>query len=513
MANQSQASTVDVGIKLIAEYVTEAYDLRLQAHDNQLECRANITVHDTENSIAPAELVKLLKKNNISDTVDLEQVAIFCSEAALGENPQNVLIAKGIAAIEGEDGWFELIVATGDEQKDFDDEDIAHVDFKLVQTFSNVVAGQQIGAIHPPTDGVPGKNIFGEIIQPTAGKPSKLRAGPGVDISSDGQQAVATQQGRAVFESSVLSVVDEFVVSGDVDLSVGHITFNGFVVVKGDVLDDFNITATKGVDISGAVGACKIKSDGPVSIGTMAGMGTGSIHCKGNLKARYLNQVKVECLGNINVSGEVRNSSIKATGLIDISKGMITGGEAVALEGIEARIIGARAGVKTYLTTGIYFPEADRLAYLKTQLKSAKQQITRIDETLGSLKKKNFDGMRPALREAYELRIDVLSKRETKLDADHERHSEELQNFKAADHPTANPKINAKDVIKEGVVIVLGESREEFGRDISGPVTIVENTRQGGLRQLTYSPLKISAADTELKALEEEADCETEGAP
>ncbi|NOQ52819.1 MAG: hypothetical protein GQ578_11465, partial [Desulfuromonadaceae bacterium] len=82
--------------------------------------------------------------------------------------------------------------------------------------------------------------------------------------------------------------------------------------------------------------------------------------------------------------------------------------------------------------------------------------------------------------------------------------SEELTSFKNAEHPTTNPKINALGAIKEGVVISLGETTEEFKHEVSGPVTIIENSQHGGLRQLSHSPLKISAEKLEAEALDAE---------
>ncbi|MEE4254921.1 MAG: FapA family protein [Desulfuromusa sp.] len=505
MGSTNTEKSVDIGIKLIAEYVTDAYDLKLEAHDNQLECRASITVHDTTNSIPPAELISLLRNNDIARSVDLEQVAIFCSEAAQGEDPKNFILARGIRPITGEDGWFELIVATGKEDTPLPVDEKGRVDFKAVQSFSNVEQDQQIGAIHLPTEGVDGETITGAPIRAKAGEASKLKAGEGVQINPEGTQAIATRAGRAVFDKNTLSVLDEFVVSGDVDLSVGHVTFNGFVVVKGDVLDDFNITASKGINVSGAVGSCKIKSGGPVTIGTMAGRGSGSIHCEGNLQARYLNQVAVECHGNISISHEVRNSTLKATGRIDIAKGIITGGHTVALEGVEAKILGASAGVKTYVTSGVYFPEEDRLQYLKTQLKSTGKQVTTISETLTVLEKNPLRNSRKALQEAIEMRLEILKKRAGKLENSRKEISEELENFERKEHPTANPKINVLNVAKEGVVIVFGDNLTTLTNEISGPASIIENVQQGGIRSMTYSPLTISVEDMDEEPLEGES--------
>lgn len=499
MGSATSQKSVGIGIKLIAEYVTDAYDLKLEAHDNQLECRASITVHDTANSIPPVELISLLRKNDIARSVDLEQVAIFCTEAAQGENPQNFVLASGMRPVKGEDGWFELIVSTGDEESPLPVDEKGRVDFKAVQSFSNVEQDQQIGEIHPPTQGLAGETITGVPLPAKAGEPSKLIAGEGVVISPEGTHVIATKPGRAVLDKNKISVLDEFLISGDVDLSVGHITFNGFVVVKGDVLDDFNITATKGITITGAVGMCQIKSEGPVTIGTMAGQGSGSIRCGGDLKASYLNHVTVECQGNISISREVRNSVLKATGRIEVPKGLITGGRTVALEGIEVKILGARAGVKTYVTSGVYFPEEDRLEYLKTQLKSTGKQTTTIKDTLSLLEKNPLKNSRKALQEAIELRAEILKKRFSKLDSEHKNISTELDSFKKAEHPTANPKINILDVAKEGVVVALGQAITTIQEEISGPTSIVEDSPLGEIRIMTYSPLTIPADETDKK--------------
>ena len=501
MATSTVKQGVDVGTKLIGEYVNDAYKLRLEALNNALECRATINVFDKSESLSPAELIAILRKHEISATVDLEQVAVFCSEAAQGEDLENFLLAKGVAPVHGEDGWFELVVTTGKEETDLVEDEFGRVDFKSIQTFSNVEPGQQIGKICLPTAGTPGKTIFGEIIEPNPGKPCGVIAGAGVHFNDDGTQAIANQAGRAIFEKNVLSIAEEFVVNGNVDLSVGHITFNGFVDIKGDVLDDFNITATKGINVTGAVGACQIRADGPVTIGMMAGLGKGKISCKGSFQARYLNQVTIECWGDVNISHEIRNSTIKSTGSIHVPKGLITGGEIVALEGIEAKMLGTRSGAKTLLTSGVYFPETDRLQFLRTRLKSIVDQLKNISETLTTLNNKPLAGLRPALREAFELRIGILTQRQVNLDDEREELAEELLQFALDEHPTANPKINVLGSIREGVVFNLGEASEEISTDISGPVSIIENTREGGFRYLTYSPLKVSAEELESTAI------------
>lgn len=489
MTASSIRQGVDIGAKRIADYVNDSYELILDAHHNSIECRASINVFNTRDSIAPAELIHILQNNKITDTVDLEQVAIFCSEAASGEDPQNVLLAKGKEAKNGVDGWFELVVNTGRDDAELEEDDQGRVDFKSIQAFSNVEPKQLIGVVYPPTQGTAGLTIYGEEIEPIPGRICEIIAGKGVSISSEGTTITAEQGGRVVFENKVISITEELVINGDVDLSIGHISFNGFVDIKGDVLDDFNISSTKGIKISGAVGNCQIISEGPVSVGSMAGAGQGKVSCYGSFNARYVNQVNIESLGDINIQSEARNSILKATGKINVAKGLITGGSAIALEGIEARIIGARTGTKTLLTSGVYFPEADRLIFLRTRIKSLAEQFKRINVTLTSLNSQNLADKRPALRDATLLRIGILTQRQVNLDEERDALMAELNAFTLTEHKSAAPVINVLDSLQEGVICSLGESYGEVTADIATPATIAENSDNGSFRYLSYTPL------------------------
>ncbi len=492
VGSEAENQKVEIGVKILAEVKSSAYVMRLQLNESQINLSAFITVFDAENTIPPSELIELLSKSDVTDGVDLEEIAKFCSKAAMGINQEEVLIARGTESTVGKDGWLELVVKTAGDA-DYSEDAKGNVDLRTLNTFTNVEANQKIGIIHPPEFGITGFTVQGSPIPALEGQLLKLVAGEGVQLSEDGASALSTCGGRVVFDGRTLSVAEEFVVRGDVDLKVGNIDFNGVVEVNGDVLDDFNIRASKGIRISGAVGACRLESGGPIEIGSMAGLGSGSIRCRGDLRTKYLNQVKVECWGNIEVAHEIRNCSVKATKAIIVERGTISGGEAVALNGIEAKNLGSVSGIKTRLTAGVYFPEADALTTLRQQQRSYKSQIQRLGAALGPLgKPKN---LRKALQEAIELRTSLLTQRKTNLEKEKESVDAKLAAFKVEDHPSSNPKINALGCLMEGVVINLGETTEEINYEHTGPISVIENTTSGGLRYLDHSPLQVMAEE------------------
>ena len=61
--------------------------------------------------------------------------------------------------------------------------------------------------------------------------------------------------------------------------------------------------------------------------------------------------------------------------------------------------------------------------------------------------------------------------------------------------------VTTTEILPEHLKIKSMFSMIEITMEISGPVSIIENTRNGGFRYLTYSPLKVSAEDAETEAM------------
>ena len=449
--------------------------------------------------LPPAKLIQLLHRLNIKQTIDFEALYDFCTAVAEGTSQQSVLLAKGREAKSGEDGWFELLVKTSGDDAEFTEDKHGKVDLRTLNAFTEIETGQKIGIIHPPKNGQSGLTAHGLPIPAERGQEYPLIAGDGVVLKYAGRIAFAEKAGRALLEKQVLSVVDQWIIKDDVDFKVGNINYKGFVEVKGDVLDDFHIKATKGILVAGVVGACQLESEGSVEVGSMAGKETGAIICHGDLVAGYLNQATVLCYGKVLVKKEIRNSNVKATGSIIVEQGAIVGGSCVALEGIEAKVIGATSGIATYLTAGVYFPEADRFTYLRDNINSLDQQIRRVNGAIGPLEShKNLDA-------TSEKRLSILTLQQGKLKHEKDKLTAELDASCEQEHTTSNPKINVGKLLMEGVVISLGETTEKIKMERNGPLSVVENSRQGGLCFPSLSPLQKMAAEIEDEMFETEA--------
>jgi uncharacterized protein (DUF342 family) len=458
-----------------------------------MECRATFTPKDEHAGITVEELVALLEKEAISG-IDPQLVENFCNNAGPESPQKNVLLAKGVPPEPGPDGWLEITVLSSTDAARFKSDAADKIDYKNRRSFENVKPDTVVGKIHPPREGEPGRTVKNNPIPPLMGKVLKFKPGKGIRLDEDGISLRAETEGRLVQEGETLSVSEEIVINGNVDLTVGHIDFAGVVIVKGDVLDDFNVKATKGIEISGSVGACRIISGGDLIMGSVYGKDNGFIRCLGTLQAHHLCNVDVECTGDIIVSKEIRDSVIKTLGVINVENGNICGGEAIALQGIEAKKVGSPIGVPTSLTAGVSYLDSDQEKELQRRFDVLCFQEENINYTVGDIAKGDLNSLSGGLKKRY----DVLAATLEKITKEKDLLLKEMEAYKpAAEASRANPKINIKGVLFEGVIIALGSHKEKIDIEKDGPFSVIESLKDDCLLYLSLSPLKVHAKEME----------------
>lgn len=491
-ATKTEATEQDAASgRVLLEESNELYSLKLTLDAEEFECRGSITPKAKGTFLTPQGLSQTLQDCGVREGLLPGAIAAFCQSACQGKSQELVLLAAGNRPAPGPDGWIEFYARVSSKEILLDAEDESGtIDLRNLNFFSNVEPDDPIGLLHPPRNGEPGLTVTGLPGRPLPGKPLVVVAGQGVRVEQDGTKFVAEMQGRVVYEGATLSISEEYTVAGDVNFEVGSIRFLGMVDVRGDVLDEFNISAKKGLSVAGTVGACHIESVGNIILGSMAGKGTGTIKCGGDLVARFLNDVYVECEGNVVVGSEIRNSVIKAGGYISVENGQIFGGKCVALEGIEGKVLGSYLGVRTKLTAGVYFREVDSLKALRKRQNLIQEQSKRISDALGPLQ---HNPVSKLLEGAIKKRLEVLTARLEELTKEQEGVAAELAAFAPQEHPTAESKINARAALEEGVVLCLGDVVEDVRVPLSGPISITPNAAGTGLSFDSLTPLRIKA--------------------
>nr|WP_320049018.1 FapA family protein [uncultured Desulfuromonas sp.] len=477
---------------IVHEEHYEEYSLQIVVAEDEMSAVVSILPHcDKEFEIPPQTLLQELSKAGVEDGIDLPAVEALCRFASKGKEQHHILVAATEPPQPGADAWLEIKIRTGkDHDVHLEENEEGKIDLYTLNLFTSVQPEEEIAILHPAEYGEGSSTVTGKVLAPVQGRELEVRLGGGVRVEDGGSRFIAELCGRVDYSENILSVSEDYIIHGDVDLEVGNINFPGYTRVRGDVLDSFDIRSIKGIEIGGAVGNSYLITDGDITIGSMSGRDEGLIRCGGTLKANYLNGVTVECMGDVIIANEIRNCVIKSAGSIMIKNGVISGGASIALKGIEAKDIGATAGVTTRLTSGIYYPEADRLQMLKAKQKSLAIQHEFINHCLGPLKKKaekekNDDS-------ATKRRLTILLERlelVKKMQGDVKK---ELNEFVFEDHE-GNAKINVHRRVKEKVVITLETVTEEVRFEQYGPLSIVADTLNNRLYFGEYSALTVLA--------------------
>lgn len=235
------------------------YTLVVEISPDELECHCFYepsTLGGTP--LTESELQGHLAQFKIKEGIIPESAASLLNFAAAAKAVSGLLLAQGIPMIPGEDGQIVMSVADDLAETEAAEGTDGAVDFHRVQSFLNAEAGELVATIINPGSGIPGGTVTGEIIQPQPGAPVKLELGQNVRLSDDGQSIFAVNFGRIFLRGNAISVEDIYEIDGDVGFKIGNISFNGYVEVKGDVLDGFFVKATKGIKVKGNIGVCTI---------------------------------------------------------------------------------------------------------------------------------------------------------------------------------------------------------------------------------------------------------------
>ena len=141
-----------------------------------------------------------------------------------------VAVARGVPPQPGADGYVDYRVKIDVGRIDLNEDDEGRVDYRELNLFDNVEAGQVLAVLVPPGKGNPGLDVFGQPIPAAEGKPSKLVVGQNVEVSDDGTKAIAMTDGMPCLRAGRLEVLPVYQIKGDVAYATGNIRFSGDVL-------------------------------------------------------------------------------------------------------------------------------------------------------------------------------------------------------------------------------------------------------------------------------------------
>ena len=462
-------------LRILKTLKAEGYEIDLVVDKGETKAYLSFNVIDDLSQLSFDFFGGALEDAGIVYGVDSKVLKTLSKQALSGllkASDENILVCSGKPAKNGEDGKLIFHVKPSEENVRFDLDDDEEINYKENDLITNVSTEQHLATIveaQPPENGM---DIYGRIIEASEGQPLKFKSGQGIFI--DGNKIFAASHGRFIFENNELSVNAVYNVSGDVDLTIGNITFIGKVTIQKDVLDDFFVSGQEGVEIGGAVAAATVESNGGITIGGgVNGKGRAFIKGQGIIESKYFNEVNVVGWKDIVVTKSIMNSIVKTKGKIDVQNGSIIGGEASALMGIDVGVVGSDMGTMTSIIAGQDYELQDRLKAYESQLLEIGQEIDRIDRVIGPIlsnkekllalpvdKKKHLKSLLEGLKNYREQQARVRSESET---------------LQKSTSDVSVKEIRVRKILYSGVRVTIGNCKKIIKMEIKGPVRLRED--------------------------------------
>ena len=298
--------------------------------------------------------------------------------------PDIVVVAKGKSPKVGRDSFFSPLIVHPEASIAPVEDENGKVDFLAGKEYLTVTAGTPLLERVPPQPGQMGMDIFGQLIPAESGAevPFGKDLGGTEFASNDPNLLIAQINGHPVFFADGARV-DETLQFKQVDLTTGHITFDGSINVKGDVMPDMKINVTGDIFIKGVVERSQLTAGNDITIGGGILGDTQTtiteddalpeleciVKAGGIIKARYVNLAHVEAKNKIEIKEYAFNSYLKADNDIllgqDGGKGNLVGGDAIAGHAIVAKALGNKAYNRTKVRIGISNAELQQVQKLK----------------------------------------------------------------------------------------------------------------------------------------------------
>lgn len=394
--------------------------------------------------MAYQKIVFGLQMENIQAHFSLEED--YCTD---------VVVAQGVLPRQGKDAQIYYHFNTDITAKPLVREDDT-VDYYDLNIINHCTEGEELATLIPADEGESGQNVFGKILLPQPVLKLTLKKGQNVSISQDGLHLIAQTDGqvRLVEDRVVVSNVFE---AKNIDLSTGNITFEGSVVISGNVFNNMRVVARDNIEIRGMVEGAYIEAGGNIIIaGGMNGMSKGMLKAGGNIVVKFLENAQAQAGGYVQAESIIYSNVAAGTEIIVAGKkGFITGGHVQAGNRITTKILGSEMGATTIAEVGVN-PQL-KIAYLQLQKEVAElfRQIKNIQPVIANFTEKKAKGVHFSQEQIEYVKENVVALESKKKEL--EQKNEMMKQIRATFDLASSAEIIVQGVVCQGTNIVIGD--------------------------------------------------------
>lgn len=379
-------------------------------------------------SMTVEALVAALEAQGIASKcvlTDALQSAVQSGEASA------VTIARGRPPRPGQDARFEVLVTSAENLALREDEK-GRVDLQHLHDFVVVEPGAPLLRRIPATEGEPGVDVYGQSIQPQAGKNASFGTpGHGAERSaSESDLLVSSIRGHPVFGARTVRV-DPTLRLKSVGVSSGNVEFDGSIEVAGDVASGFSVRATGDICVRGMVESASLRAGGSITVlGGVAGEevagpreGTHELKARlwarGDIRVKFVNLAQLKAGADLHVREYILQSRVNAGRDVLVGqpsgRGALIGGSTQAVRGVVVNQLGSEAGVSTDVTVGVVDHKRRLRGALDAEMDLCRQNLRKLE----TMQKRMAQGEMAPPNEDTRRRLDhtrnVLQRRRERL--------------------------------------------------------------------------------------------------
>lgn len=387
----------------LTQNMVKAEDVEVEVSTNSMEAYIRVLAKDKE-----------ITRERLMDILDLHDIHAGILEKGVEEilsgknNRKPVLIARGQIPRKGADGWYECYFRTMINKRPKIMKD-GSADYKNVEWFETVKAGQKLAYYHRAEPGTDGYTVSGKVLPAQRGMEKGILVGKGFEMQADRKTYISTVDGMVKMNDTTLEVSRHLEVE-DVTLATGNINFDGSLHIKGNVENGTEIRVSEDLEIDGNVGAATIICGGSILLKKgMNSSGNGFIQAKKNIVSRFFESVRVEAEEDIQVN-KCLNSQLYAGGMI-ISSSTIAGGVASAEKGFRITNAGNSIGLHTALKVGYNEQIQEKIHNLNSAIWEAEQELGMLNNSYQGIVSKYPPEIRNSMELFIKLEKSVNAKR------------------------------------------------------------------------------------------------------
>jgi uncharacterized protein len=437
--------------------------------------------------VSKADVVAALAAKGVTEGILLDDI----NRAIAAGMADGVIIARGRAPVPGADGRLESQVSQVRSRVPRMTES-GQIDFRDLGDILAVRPGEVLMVRRPATAGVPGITVMGEPIPTHAGKDVMFAAkldGAQIDPANP-DRLLAEIAGQPIEVNGGMIVVPVYTVAA-VNMSSGNISFDGSVVVRGDVAAGMTIRASGDIEIGGTAEPCTLDAGGSIVVkgGALGGVGRKDlaesvIRCGGSFSAAYAQQLRVEAGDSIFIDDMAMQCDLAAGNHICVGhkrRGHIIGGRMLATLSISGKVLGSPNRIATQFEVGVSPAMHKRIAELAKGRDAREKQMLDISKLL-VFADRNPTRVDPSMIERACNTARLLSSEIEAL----RKEEEELHHLVML---SQQARVRAEQAMYEGVTVQLGVHRYRvLGEHGAGAIGLDDNGVLGLLAVDADSP-------------------------